>query len=186
MRGIDVATLAAMSAPNVRMALLGELHFASDIVYVWTGLGALPYGGNSYLGLGKLGTVSVIQEGSAVQADGITISLEGIDASMINEALGEIQQGLPCIISMAFFDTSSPPAMISAPVVCFAGRMDEPTIDEGTENCTITIAVENRMALLQQQHERRYSDQEQRRDYPNDCGLMYTNLIQNWVSTWGQ
>ena len=119
-----------------------------------------------------------------MQADGIVISLEGIDSTMISEALGEIQQGLPCLLSMAFFDANQ--ALIGSPVLCFAGRVDEPTIDEGVDTCTISIAVENKMALLNQQHERRYTDQEQRRDYPNDCGFMYVNQIQNWNSTWGQ
>jgi hypothetical protein len=186
MRPIDVVSLAAMEAPNVHMALLAELHFASDIVYCWTGMCTLVYGGHNWIGLGKLASVSTIQEGSTVQADGITIGLEGVDPTMISEALGEVQQGLPCILSMAFFDDTPVHSLIGTPTVCFAGRMDEPTIDEGTESCTITIACENRMALLQQSHERRYTDQEQRRDYPNDCGFQYVNTIQNWVSTWGQ
>lgn len=184
MRGIDIQTAAAMAAPNVRMALLAEIHFSSDIVYCWTGFGTFPYGGHDYLGLGNLATVSTIQEGSTVQADGITLTLDGIDPTLISEALGEIQQGLPCLLSMAFFDANQ--ALIGTPVLCFAGRVDEPTIDEGTETCTISIACENRMALLNQQNERRYSDQEQRRDYPNDCGFAYVNAIQNWASTWGQ
>jgi len=138
MRPIDVQTAAAMAAPNVAMALLAEIHFASDIAYVWTGYGTFNYGGHAWLGLGKLASVSAIQEGSSVQADGITIGLEGVDANMISEALGEIQQGLPCIISMAFFDQNQ--TLIGAPVVCFSGRVDEPTIDEGTETCTVTVA----------------------------------------------
>jgi hypothetical protein len=185
MRGIDIATAAAMAAPNVTMALLAEIHFASDIAYVWTGYGTLVAAGHSWLGLGKLASVSTIQEGSTVQADGITLGLEGVDASMISEALGEIQQGLPCIISMAFFNSTTR-AIIGSPVVCFSGRVDAPTIEESTETCTITIACENRMALLNQQHERRYTDQEQRRDYPNDRGFEYVSLIQNYVATWGQ
>jgi hypothetical protein len=186
MRSIDVASAAAMAAPNVHMALLAELHFASDIVYCWTGTCTLVYGGHNWIGLGKLANVSTIQEGSAVQADGIAISLEGIDPNMISDALGEVQQGLPCILSMAFFDDSPLHYMLGSPVVCFAGRMDEPTINEGTDTCTISIACENRMALLNQSHERRYTDQDQRRDYPNDCGFSYVNTVQNWVSTWGQ
>ena len=51
MRPIDVQTAAAMAAPNVYMALMAEIHFASDIVYCWTGYGNFSYGGNTYLGL---------------------------------------------------------------------------------------------------------------------------------------
>lgn len=183
MRAIDVATLAAMTLPNVRMALLAELHFTSGVTYAWTGAGQFSYGGNTYYGLGTLASVSPIQESSDVRSDGIVLGLSGIDPTMISEVLTEVQQGLPCILSVGFFDDNT--NLIGTPVIAFSGFMDQPQISEGTDTCTVTIACENRMAQLQMPRERRYTDQEQRRDYPNDAGFMYVNAIQNWNSTWG-
>jgi len=65
---------------------------------------------------------------------------------------------------LAFFDQAG--NIVDSPILCYAGRMDQPTITEGTETSVISIAVENRLADLQRRIERRFTDRDQRLEYP--------------------
>jgi hypothetical protein len=84
-------------------------------------------------------------------------ALRGLDCSSAGPA-GEILA--------AFFD--QPGNIVDSPILCYVGRMDQPT--EGMETSVISIAVENRLADLQRRIERRFTDRDQRLAYPADTG----------------
>jgi hypothetical protein len=87
-RSIDSTLAAGLAGPNIQPFILAALTFRSGTVYVWSGVGNLTFGGNTYLGVGSLGTISAISEGTSVQADGMTVTLSGIP----------LQQGIPVYI----------------------------------------------------------------------------------------
>lgn len=66
-----------------------------------------------------------------------------------------------------------------------ARRMDQPTILEGTDTSTISIAVENRLSDLQRRIERRITDRDQRLEYPADTGFAYIAWTKDWNGAWG-
>lgn len=82
-----------------------------------------------------------------------------------------------------FFDNAG--NIVDAPILCYAGRMDQPTILEGTDTSTISIAVENRLSDLQRRIERRFTDRDQRLEYPADTGLAYIVWTMDWNGAWG-
>jgi hypothetical protein len=73
---------------------------------------------------------------------------------------------------------------VDAPILCYAGRMDQPTILEGTDTSTISISVENRLSDLQRRIERRFTDRDQRLEYPADTGLAYIAWTMDWNGAW--
>jgi hypothetical protein len=182
-RNIDPATLAAMAAPNVRIGLFVQLTFATTTQYVWTGQGNITWNGNTYLGVGYLGSVSTIQEDSTVQAQGISIQLQGITADDLSEALTEVHQGLPAKVYTVFFNADG--TIIGTPILSFSGKMDQPEINEAAETATITISCENRMAELNRSREQRLTLAEQQLHYPGDNGFQFVNSIIDWVAAWG-
>lgn len=173
---------AALQSNYLRLAFFVQITFLSSTQYVWSGRGAITWNGQTWLGLGDLGSISTITEDSTLTAQGITIGLSGIPTANISEAMTEVQQGLPVMVYLVFADENGQPV---DSITSYAGRLDQPTIDEGTDTASISIAVENRMSDLQRAPFRRLTDQDQRLHFPNDDGFKYVNYLLDWNGAWG-
>src|SRR6266853_1586816 len=181
---MTAACLAAIQSAALRPALFVEAHFTSGPIYVWSGIGSIIWGGHPWTGVGSLGSVSTIEESSTVEAKGITLSLSGIDATLLEDILLEFQVGLPAIVTVGFFDASG--VLIADPVCCFAGRMDQPTLDVTGTSATISINCENRLLEMNVAVDRRYTNEDQQRDHPGDRGFEFVNSIQEAQIYWGR
>jgi hypothetical protein len=89
---------AALSSGVISPAILAQLTFKSGTVWVWSGVGPLVYGGNTYQGVGTLGSIGAIVEGLTVQAAGTVISLSGIDPALYGDSMEDIVTGQPAKI----------------------------------------------------------------------------------------
>jgi len=176
--------IAALEAPVLRPAFLVSMQFASSTVYAWTGRGTLVWNGMSFLGVGTMGDVASVEEGSSVQARGTTLTLSGFDATLLGDALTDLRQGLPVTVWLALFDAT--PAIIGNPVIAFRGRMDQPTITVSGQTATISINCESRLMDMNVPAERRYTNEDQQRDYPGDRGFEFVNSIQEVTIYWGR
>jgi hypothetical protein len=182
----DVTTefVSALEATILRPAFFFEGWFASGPIYLWTGRGSLSWNGHTWLGVGNLGTVSAVEEGTDVQARGITVGLSGIDTVVLTDVMTEMQQGLPVTVYLGLFDAT--PALIADPVIAFRGRIDQPTISCDGTTCDISINCESRLMDLNVPAERRYTNEDQQRDYPGDRGFEFVNAIQEITIYWGR
>ena len=59
-RTLTAPFLAATQATLLRPALFIEAHFTSGALYVWSGFGSLTWNGQTWTGIGTLGSVSTI------------------------------------------------------------------------------------------------------------------------------
>jgi hypothetical protein len=183
-RNMTQAFLGAMQGAVLRPALFVQAAFVSGPIYVWSGIGQITWNGQVWTGIGTLGSISTIEEGSTVAAKGITLTLSGIDASLLNDVMTEFQVGLPVSVTLGVFDTNN--ALIADPVCCFSGRMDQPTIDVTGTLATIAINCENRLVEMNVAVDRRYTDEDQQMDYPGDLGFQFVNGIQEAQIYWGR
>jgi hypothetical protein len=183
-RAMTADYLAAIQSAALRPALFVEANFTSGPIYVWSGVGPIIWGGKTWTGLGSLGNVSMIEEGAIVEAKGITLTLSGIDPTMLTGILDEFQVGLPAIVSLGLFDAAG--ALIADPVGCFVGQMDQPTLDVTGTSATISINCESRLIEMNVAVDRRYTNEDQQRDYPGDRGFEFVNSIQEAQIYWGR
>ena len=181
---VTTAFIAALEAPLLRPAYLVSIQFASSTVYAWTGLGSLVWNGNTFAGVGSIGSVATVEEGSTVQARGTTLTLTGFDPALLGDALTDLRQGLPVTIWLALFDAT--PAVIGNPVIAFAGRVDQPTITCDGATATIQINCESRLMDLNVPAQRRYTNEDQWRDFPGDRGFEFVNSVQEVTIYWGR
>ena len=177
MRDMTPAYLAAISSAMLRPALFVQATFVSGPLYVWSGIGPITWNGQVWIGIGTLGSVSTIEEGSTVSAKGITLTLSGLDPTLLTDVMEEFQVGLPVMVTLGVFDDTG--ALIADPVCCFSGRMDQPTIDVSGTTASIAINCENRLVEMNVSVERRYTDEDQQLDYPGDLGFQFVNGIQD-------
>jgi hypothetical protein len=167
---------------NIRPALLAEIHFRSEVSYIWSGVGNLVYAGNTYLGVGTLGRVSRIGAGVEVAAGGVTVALSGIDSNLFSESMTDIQLGAPARISFALFD---PAGNVLGTYPAFVGLVDKPIVTPGLQEITIALGLETRLTNLQRANARRYTATDQQLYYPDDSAFQWVEQLNDQALKWG-
>ena len=170
-RNLTAAMQAALQAPNVRPVWLCKVVFESGTVYVWSGIGELSWSGNTYVGVGRLGGVSPINESTEVRADGVVLTLSGIDPSILALVLGDVRQSKEATLHLALLDDSG--AVIADPYEVFGGLVDVPRINEDPRQPSISLQCESRMIGLRRPRIRRYTDEDQQQEHSGDLGMEY-------------
>lgn len=181
-RGLTPAVAAAIAAPVVPLALAAKFEFDTGHVRLWTGVHDLTLLGEVYTGAGQFLSASGVRESSEVRADGVTLTLSGLDASIISVALAENYQGRPATLYFVAFDAAG--AVLPDPVGIYRGRMDTMEIEEGGSSATISLAVESNLIDLDRPRERRYTPEDQKADFPGDLGFDFVTVIQDKEVVW--
>lgn len=161
---------------------LVDLTLVSGVVHVWSGYGSVTWNGNTYTGVGSLGAVGDIVEGSDVKSRGTTITLSGIDPTLLGDALSDIQQGAPVTVWLAGFAAG---AIVGSPYALYVGTVDKPAIGLGPETVTIQLALETKLANLQRPTFRRYTSADQRYYYSGDIGFNWVETLNDIALLWG-
>ncbi len=182
-RGLTSGLATAVTSRVVHPILLVALSFDSGVVRMWSGIGNLVWSGDTYLGAGNFGRVQPFKEVVDGSAQGTAFTLNGIPSSLLALALNENYQGRPAKLWLAALDSSN--AIIADPYLIFGGRMDTMTISDDGNTGSITMTAENRLIDLNRSRERRFTDQDQKIDYPTDRGLEYVVGLQDKQVVWG-
>lgn len=184
-RSMSAGMLAAFQANQLNPAIFIQAQFKTGIVYLWSGLGTISWNSQSWIGIGSLISVSVVEEGATTDAKGISISLSGVNNSLLADALQEFQVGSPVVVYLGLFG-GTPLALLTDPVISWAGQLDQPIIDVGADTAIITINAESRMILHNVSVVRRYTQDDQVIDFPGDTGFQFVNSIVNQNLYWGR
>ena len=182
MRALDPLMLAALEASVVVPAFLASLQFQSGIQYIWSGIGPLVYNSNTYLGVGSLGGIGTINEGTEVQAAGTALTLSGIDPALYSACMDDIQLGAPAQIWFACLNNGQ---IIGTPYLLFSGQVDKPHISTGATTITVSLALENRLANLQRASARLWTAADQNKDNPTDSAFNWVEILNDISLRWG-
>lgn len=185
--------LALLSASTVRLATLVDFEFDSITHRVWNGAGRLIAGGQEYVGLGLGGGLAGIEGliySPTPESKQVTLSLSGVDESLLALALAETDQteGRLCIISFQLFDASWQP--IGSPMEPFFGIMQKPKVTrspldkDGGGQQVIQLPVENLFFGRSRPAAGRYTDRDQNLRYPGDRFFAYVGSLVSKVITW--
>lgn len=183
-RALSTEMQAVATAEVVRPIYLIDMEFDSGELNLWSGHSILTYNSKDYVGAGDLLSIGSVQENAELTANGITVQLAGIKQSLLTIARDEPYQGRPLTVSIGAFDESGD--IISSPVVIFSGFMDTMTIADSGDTSTISLAVENKLIAFDRSAVRRYTNEDQKIDYPNDKGFEFVTKIQNLEIVWGR
>jgi len=183
--GVTSAFAVAVAAKVIRPCFLVRLQFKTDTLNIWTGFYPLTWGGVTFDGVGTLMGISGMSEDSEVNAKNVTISLSGIPSDIISKALTEVQRGLAAQVYFGLFEADGV-TLIPDPVLAYIGRMDQPTITDSGDTCTISINIENALVDMNRSVWRRYTDVDQQMDHPDDLGCAFVAGIQEEQIYFGQ
>jgi hypothetical protein len=183
-RGISSGTLAALTGSILYPAIFVQLSFTTTNVYIWGGRGTVTFNSHTWTGLGSLLSVTTPEDSSNVEAKGITVTISGLDPTLLPNVLLDYKLGLPAIVYLGFFDDAG--TLIDTPVIAWSGRMDQPTLSIGGTEATAAINCENRLIDMNISVARRYTNEDQQRDWPGDLCFQFVNGLQERTLFWGQ
>lgn len=184
MRNVNSAALAALQSGHVRPFYLVSMQCTTGMLYVWSGVGTITWNGHDWLGLGHFGGISPVTATSEVSAENITLTLSGVDPSMVEIALNEVRQNFPVEVWLGFLDDNG--QVITDPVKCFSGHCDVPTVQDSGETCSLSITAENPLVDLERATNRRYTHDDQQLTRVGDKGFTFVAGLQQWNGKWGK
>lgn len=168
----------------LRPAFFVQIQFGSETVYLWTGTQNIAWNGQTWLGVGALGSISTVEEGSNVEAKGVTLTLSGFDATLLTDVLVDFRLGLPVVVYLGLFDATG--ALIPDPITSWAGRTDQPTVEVTGETASISINCESRLLSMNVAADRRYTNDDQQIESPGDEGFKFVAGIAEMQIYWGR
>lgn len=182
-RNLTSGVATALAAPIVRPVIFYEGQFATGTLRLWSGLGDFTWNGQTWTGAGQLIGIAPVEEVSDVRAVGFGVSLSAEASAILSLNLGAARQGLPGKVWLGVFDAAG--ALIADPYLTFSGRFDVPDIVYQGEQSTIQARYESRLIDLDRPRLRRYTDEDQRLDFPTDPGFEFVTLLQDKPVIWG-
>ena len=175
MRDISTALSDKLLGKDVDLFVAVELMFDSGALRIWSGIGDKSIGGQTYTGTGSLLSVGGIEESDGLSAPGASISLSGVDSSLVSLAIQEPYQNRDCRILLGsgddFFEI-------------FSGFMDVMTIEDNGETCIINLTVESRLIILDRKVPLRYTQETQNSLYPGDTFFSTVASLQDKKVDW--
>jgi len=178
-RNLGSTLATAVAAPVLSPCFLAMLTFRSATKYCWSGVGPIVVDGQIYIGVGSLASIGNIAEGIAVQADGTTVTLSGLEKmagqspDFLAECLADIRSGAPAKL---WFGAMSGVTLLAKYLV-FSGMIDTAPIHVAPESISITLRLENRLIDLGRASQVRYTSADQNVNYPDDSGFDYVEIL---------
>lgn len=186
MRDGTTASFDESKASSTVAVNLVKLDFDSAPLYMNSSPYSLVFNGDTYLGVGNLGAISIIQEGTDLQARGIELTLSGIPPELISIALSETYQGRDCEIYLGFLASSHEhSSLIADPVQLGSWLMDTMDIVMG-KTATISLLAESRLIRWDKPRASRYTNEEQQHRFAGDKGLEFVAQMAEKQLVWGR
>ena len=184
-RSIGSTFSAQLSSTQTRPFYAVEFLYTQTL-RVWTGYSEFNIDGQNYLGLGNLISVGQVEESADVKANGLNITLTGLDTTILSGAFNETQQGIVVNVKFGVLTTTSNAiAVVDTPYQIFSGTVDTVSIMEDGETSTIQYNIESKLISLEKALDFRYTDQDQKFFFPNDKGLEFVDDMQDKSIDWG-
>lgn len=180
-RTLTAGMLAEIAKRALHPLFAVELDFPSGIQRLHTGCGDLTIDGETFTGCGNFSSISNISEGSTLEANGVRLSLSGIDLAEISVVLTDQYQGRPARVWLGFFDDSYD--LVVDPVLLDVLRLDDSDIEHG-EGSRVNLGLESLQALWGRPNLARYTSADQQVDWPEDKFFDFVPRTVDQEITW--
>lgn len=159
----------------LKPVLLMKGEFASGTLRFFTGLGVIMFNGEQYNGSGTLVKMTRTEETQALKANNVTFQLNGISSEILSVVLNDDSQGRPVTAWLGLLDDDY--VLRTDFYQTFRGYIDVPSFEDTGETCTVSIACESEIINFLEAEERKFTAEDQKRDYPDDKGLDFVATL---------
>jgi hypothetical protein len=182
-RNISSTNIAASSADVIHEVIFVKLEFDSGNVNLHSELGEISFGGDTYTGVGKLGSVSNSDEVSDLSAAPFSIGLSGLPNDLVSILFNEHYQGRRATIYIGYLDLTTR-QLVDVPFIWRRGLIDYAKDRQG-KTFAISLNINSRLSRWNTANVRRYNNATQQSRYPNDRGLQFIDRMANKTIVWG-
>ena len=183
-QGIDTAISSRLGADAQQMFFAVKAEFDTDDIRVWSGTDDITVNSETYTGAGTLLGISNVEEDLELKSSGISISVSGMDSTMLNYALTENYQNRPVTVFLGFQMGGTNES--AGEMTLFKGRMTNLTIQDTPDGATISIDCENRLVDLERPSNLRYTVESQEFLNSGDTGFNRVQSLADKQIAWGQ
>lgn len=183
-RTLPEALQTELNAKELKPFYAVQFFFDSGTVSFWTGLGEIYANSTTFYGGFGVLSISKSKETSDLGAEGMLVTLNGLDSSLVSLALQENYRNRFCKIYMGALGDDFQP--VSDLYQIFMGRMDTMSIQEDGNTATLQLTVENVLIDLERPRLRKYTNEEQLQRYAGDNSLETVAALQDKEIIWGR
>jgi len=184
-QGLDSSIINALAEDNVYPFIAIKAFFDSGNVLVWSGTDDITISSETYTGAGSLLSVSGFEESQELKTNGVTVTISGMDETVLGYALSENYQNRKLIVYLGFLDggTNEVKGVMNA----FTGRMTTMNINDDPTGSTIVVNAENRLIDWRKASMLRYNKESQKFvSGATDTAFNRVQKLQDQEILWGR
>lgn len=181
-RVLDANLLAGATGPVFFYIVLAKLAFPSGTVFVHNGVGTKSFGGDDYLGVGAFGSISVLEDTTALNSKPITLTLSSIVPEIIDAIKTDDVFGRDADIYIGVTDENQ--ELLGTPDNWFSGHMETVEVLIG-ESDGIAIRLQSRASRLELRNNKRYTIEDHQADHPGDLFFEFLSHLMDAEVLWG-
>lgn len=182
-RTANTDAIAAGQGDVVRPFLVVELDYPDGPVRTTSLQQTIALDGHTYYGMGVMGQVGDVQEGSESKSFGLVVSVSGVPGDFSAYLQAQDVQGRRAVIRLGFLDGGN--QVVGELITVFVGVMDTQDLKVG-DTTSIEVAIESLLIDWERARVRYYTDADQQAEYPGDRGFEYVSSLQNLTLKWGK
>ena len=178
------AVVNRLSDDHQIMAYAVKAEFDTDDILVWSGINDLVINSETYTGAGTLLNISDVVDELDLKSSGVSVSLSGMDSTVLSYAISENYQNRYITIFLVFLMGGS--NEVAGTLTMFKGRMSAITINDDPSGSTINVNAENRLVDLDRPSNYRYTAESQNWvGGSGDTCFKYIAQLQDLDIVWG-
>lgn len=164
------------------LAVLAIVDHPDAVVYFWTGIGTLEYGGHAFVGLGRMVKIAPVGQISALQIQELEISFSGIPAERATWLSDNIRNR-SATASLAALDQRGRVVPDPIPIVDALLDYQEFKLDDDG-SASITLNAQTGFYTLERAVDEVWSTEDQQTRFPTDVGLDLVYTLQTKQVKW--
>lgn len=180
-RGLSASNIAEVDSNSYQEVVLVNLDFDTP-VFAHSGIGTITYDSDDYLGVGDFGAVDSALESEQLGTAPIQLTLSGVDATLLSEALDSGNYGDVVTVYVGYRQDDG--TLVDDPWVVARGKYDYATVSRGADN-SITIVAQNDLAVLNEKSGRKFTNEDQLAEYSSDTGFEHVTDAATIQLQWG-
>jgi len=185
MRDLTTAHKTQLAAKMKRVGLLVAIDYTPTPLYVWTGRGNISWDGKTWLGVGDLGSISVITEKLGATPGSLKLTINGVPGDKIGTALDDASAGRDVQVFIGTFTESGGVwSIVDAPNRMEWADTDVHEIVEGDTTCSIEVNCETATSRLTMRNVLRCTSEDQHRHFPDDTFFDFAEQVAEQVLYW--
>ena len=139
---------------------------------------------SNWLGVGDLGSISRVEEGTDVSPYAITLTLSGLDATMSGAALTEDYFMRPVTVYLGVLDSDD--VLIDTPTQIWEGLMDQMNLTVGADGGdAIQLIAESELSRFDKSKNLMYTNANQQQRYAGDLFFSHIHKVEGAKIKWG-